>query len=291
MPITATSALIVLRSPTTQDSATIALQGATVISYLTNARERLFTSTKSTLEGPAAVRGGIPICWPIFGPPVRNEDTKMKQHGFARISKWEFIQGESGDDAGREAVKAVFKLESTPSTLKLYPHDFTLTYTVTLLPTSLHVSLTVLAPTPISFQTLFHSYLRLPATILPPAVRVAPLEGLKFVDKVQSGAEGKEERSVVDVDGPKGEVDRVYFRAPDVLTVGYGAEGKAELIKSGLEDVVLWNPGPEKGATIGDMESDGANRYICLEPGQVGEFITLEAGKPWNGGVELKFQD
>lgn len=191
---------------------------------------------------------------------MRNEDTKMKQHGFARISKWEFIQGESGDDAGREAVKAVFselalslspcnlrprfdhytiELESTPSTLKLYPHDFTLTYTVTLLPTSLHVSLTVLAPTPISFQTLFHSYLRLPATILPPAVRVAPLEGLKFVDKVQSGAEGKEERSVVDVDGPKGEVDRVYFRAPDVLTVGYGAEGKAELIKSGLEDVVV----------------------------------------------------
>jgi hypothetical protein len=30
-----------------------------------------------------------------------------------------------------------------------------------------------------------------------------------------------ESRKVVDVDGPKGEVDRVYFRAPDELTIAY----------------------------------------------------------------------
>lgn len=53
----------------------------------------------------------------------------------------------------------------------------------------------------------------------------------------------------------------------------------------------LWNPGPEKGATIGDMEEGGAGRYVCLEPGQVGSYVELEAGQTWEGKVTLEFED
>ncbi|KAL8276262.1 hypothetical protein RQP46_011336 [Phenoliferia psychrophenolica] len=299
------------------DEVVVALQGATVHSYVHQGAERFFVSSKSDLNGPAAIRGGIPICWPIFGPPDKDDArfNKMKQHGFARTSKWTYVASESGDRvvkvpvaadasglnmamdssgaprfASENVVKAVFSLESTPETLAVYDYPFKLTYTVILSASDLMITLVVSAlSAPLAFQALFHSYLRLPASILPPAVTAESLTGLSFVDKVQGGARGLEEREEVTVDGPKGEVDRVYFGAPDVLALNWEG-GRAEVSKRNLADVVLWNPGPEKGATIGDMEEGGADRYVCLEPGQVGTLVELKAGEKWIGSVRFEFE-
>lgn len=69
---------------------------------------------------------------------------------------------------------------------------------------------------------------------------MTPLGGLEYVDKVLGGAKGVEERAVVAVDGPAGEVDRVYFGAPDTLEVSYAnASGGMEFTKTGLADVVV----------------------------------------------------
>ncbi|KAK4703300.1 glucose-6-phosphate 1-epimerase, partial [Phenoliferia sp. Uapishka_3] len=274
------------------DSASIAFLGATVHSYIHNKIERFFVSSKSSLNGPAAIRGGIPICWPIFGPPDKEDErfNKMKQHGFARTCKWSLDEQASVGD-GDKAV-AVLTLDSSPTTQALYAPTFHLTYTVTLSPTSLLVSLKVLSPStassPLSFQALLHSYLRLPPSILPPTVTAKSLTGLSFVDKVQGGAKGLEDRKEVLVDGPKGEVDRVYHKAPDALGLSWSG-GEAKVTKENLADVVLWNPGPEKGATMGDMEEGGADRFICLEPGQVGSYVDLKAGEAWEGSVKYEF--
>lgn len=93
----------------------------------------------------------------------------------------------------------------------------------------------------LSFQALLHSYIHLPTSVLPKDVTVTPLGGLTFVDKVKGGARGKEGRAVVDVDGPKGEVDRVYLNAPSNLEVNFGGAGRMNLSKSGLSDVVVSN--------------------------------------------------
>ncbi|GAA5923016.1 glucose-6-phosphate 1-epimerase [Sporobolomyces koalae] len=280
-------------------SAEVALKGATVFSYKQNGVERLFTSSKSDVRtaDPAAVRGGVPICWPIFGPPPKDNAlyNKLKQHGFARTSVWEYIESESHCD-GEKGVKAVFRLEPNSAIEALFSLPFSLTYTVHLTPSSLDLSLKVSSPSsaiaPLPFQALLHSYFRLPSSVLPPRVKVSPLENLRYADKVQGGKEETERRKVVTVDGPEGEVDRVYLRAPDRLKVSYeGHPGSIELKKKNLVDVVLWNPGPEKAKTIGDMEENGADRYICLEPGQTSQWVSLEPGQTWEGSIEVAFSD
>ena len=45
----------------------------------------------------------------------------------------------------------------------------------------------------------------------------------------------------------------------------------------------------QKGEAIGDMEAGGPGRYVCLEPGQVSDFVSLEAGESWRGGISLSF--
>lgn len=48
-------------------------------------------SSKAALDGSKAVRGGIPVVFPFFGPATRPEHTKIPQHGFARSSQWHYV--------------------------------------------------------------------------------------------------------------------------------------------------------------------------------------------------------
>ncbi|BGP12757.1 hypothetical protein JCM10213v2_000674 [Rhodosporidiobolus nylandii] len=271
--------------------------GATVTSYTHCGAERLFVSSLSnpTLSDPAAVRGGIPVCWPIFGPPPADNPlyAKLKQHGFARTSVWEFVEAESGLDQGAKGgVKAVFKLTPNDSIRALFTLPFVLTYTVHLLPASLKLTLSVLNPdsaiAPLPFQALLHAYFRLPEGVLPAHTLVTPLENLTFADKLAGGAVDVERRRLVEVDGPGGEVDRVYFNAPDALTIAYkGRTDAVHVQKKGFESVVLWNPGPKTAAGIKDMEEGGETRYVCLEPGLIKPFCFLDPSQTWEGSVEI----
>ncbi|GAA5949548.1 hypothetical protein JCM3765_002699 [Sporobolomyces pararoseus] len=305
MPINVTSDIVHL-SLGEFSSASVALKGATLFSYKQNSLERLFTSSTSStlLSDPLPIRGGVPICWPIFGPPPSTQDqenglfSKLKQHGFARISKWDFLSSES-ECLGTKGVKAVFKLESNSTTItSLFSLPFLLKYTVELLPTCLNLSLSVHSPSdsiaPLPFQALLHCYFLLPQSISPSNVLITPLENLSYLDKVSDDPKEEkiETRKVVNVDGPGGEVDRVYLRSSDKLKIYYENQpGSIELRKKNLADVVLWNPGKEKAKLIKDMESNGETKYVCLEPGQTSSWVNLEPGQTWKGSLEIFFND
>ena len=49
--------------------------GATVLSWIVDGTEKLFLSSKAILDGTKAIRGGIPLVFPQFGPGV------LQQHG------------------------------------------------------------------------------------------------------------------------------------------------------------------------------------------------------------------
>lgn len=106
-----------LELPGGQASADVLLYGATVISWKALGKERLFLSSKAALDGSSAVRGGIPLVFPVFGEPSDHEDNggleKVPRHGVARTSVWK-LQQEKGDegDSSREKVTAKFVLSS-----------------------------------------------------------------------------------------------------------------------------------------------------------------------------------
>ena len=51
----------------TGESVEVLLYGATVISWKSKGRENLFLSSKAHLDGSKAVRGGIPLVFPVSG--------------------------------------------------------------------------------------------------------------------------------------------------------------------------------------------------------------------------------
>lgn len=107
----------------------------------------------------------------VFGPPPANHATSgLPQHGFARISKWEYLGKSSSESSatpsntGDASVKLDFGLSNTmleniPSEWKKY--QFGITYSVTLNKEDLETSLAIrnTGPTDWEFHTLFHTYL------------------------------------------------------------------------------------------------------------------------------------
>ena len=105
-------------------TATIYHYGATVTSWVVEGQENLFISSKAVLDGSKAIRGGIPVCFPQFGPWEAGP-----QHGFARSSdKWVVRAGPEVDAKTGDA-KVTFALTEG---VESWPNKFEFLYTVTL---------------------------------------------------------------------------------------------------------------------------------------------------------------
>lgn len=150
------------------DSIQVYLYGATVTSWKTaDGTERLFLSKAAILDGSKPIRGGIPLVFPVFGPPPKNHATAaLPQHGFARNSVWEFLgksTSESMSSKSDENVKLDFGLSSTmlsDKVQKSWPYEFGLVYSVTLSRGQLECSMHVQnkGDQAFDFHVLFHSY-------------------------------------------------------------------------------------------------------------------------------------
>jgi glucose-6-phosphate 1-epimerase len=100
-----------------------------------------------------------------------------------------------------------------------------------------------------AFQALLHTYYAAEAA----KVKVTPLKGLTYINKAKNGAEEIEERETVDV---LRFTDSVYKNASQEYEIDTGLS-KIHLKSREFKDVVVWNPGPEAGAKIADMEDGG----------------------------------
>ena len=110
--------LIVIDHP--QVKASVALQGAHLLSWKPAGEEEvLWLSNNTPFKQGVALRGGVPICWPWFGPSAQQG---LPSHGFARNLPWT-LEGHDEDDGG---VMLTFALQNSAETMKLWPHEFTL---------------------------------------------------------------------------------------------------------------------------------------------------------------------
>ncbi|EAQ93538.1 hypothetical protein CHGG_01773 [Chaetomium globosum CBS 148.51] len=176
----------------TGESVEVLLYGATVISWKdATGDEKLWLSEAAKLDGSKAVRGGIPLVFPVFGTAPDHPQTKdLPQHGFARTSRWEFL-GKSTSES-MVGVKLDFGLSSAapgldPKAAALWPFKFNLIYSVTLNPESLTTSIVATnddPAAPFDCQVLMHTYLRVKSCVYTPTEKrghLCSMSGLLWV--------------------------------------------------------------------------------------------------------------
>ncbi|SNX83116.1 related to Glucose-6-phosphate 1-epimerase [Melanopsichium pennsylvanicum] len=303
---------IQLDLPKSKASAEIRLFGATVTSWkAAGGSERLFLSSKAALDGTAAIRGGIPIVFPVFGPPSDHVDAPsvvktLGRHGFARDHEWAISTHTPRiDDQDKVAITLELRTNDKPEIKAIWPFETVLSYTVTLTPNSLHCELKVNylnGEGDMHFHALLHNYLLVPDST---KTSIQGLRGTFYIDKVLGGEEAQLDTDNFTTNAKP--IDRVHVgrhkttppgEAPRNVKLVYNASllqdplgrmGKGvEVTRSKeLKDTVVWNCAEEGNKTIGDLEEDGWKKYVCVEPGSVHGFESLQKGAFWKAEQTL----
>ncbi|KAK4506329.1 hypothetical protein PRZ48_000059 [Zasmidium cellare] len=279
----------------TGDSVEVLLYGATVTSWKSNGKERLWVSDAAKLDGSKPVRGGIPLVFPCFGPPPKDHATgALPQHGFARNSHWEYLGSSSSESGplskgGDDSVKLDFGLSSanlSAEAKKAWGYDFGLVYSVTLGKDGLQTLLNVRnsGTIPFDFQMLLHSYFSTPSIT---RTTITGLAGTTYIDKVLNATTHTESHTALPITG---EVDRVYKSIPqDTTSVLVDGKPILDVQRDNVRDSVLWNPWIEKSKGMGDFEpKDGYQKMVCVEVGAVDGWQKLEPGETYEGGQILR---
>ncbi|KAH8549578.1 galactose mutarotase-like domain-containing protein [Umbelopsis sp. PMI_123] len=276
MPAHETSHKSILLKHPSGAEAEVRLFGATVTSWKVDGTERLFVSDNAILDGSKAIRGGIPVVFPIFGT---DEKINLPQHGFARNSDWEYV----GILTDNDEVSIRFSLKDNQlkqAQRSAWSHSFRLNYTVALTAKSLRTTLVVKNEDEdtFEFKSLLHTYFQVSDIS---KVAVNGLSNLTYIDKVLNAAKVVEENQKVTV---AGEVDRVYVNVPEEVTIEEGGQPKYSIVKTGMKDTVVWNPWVDKAKAMGDFGDEEYHNMICVEVGSVAEWVKLGGGKTWTGG-------
>jgi glucose-6-phosphate 1-epimerase len=274
--------------------------GATLLSYRSNGREYLMVSQHASLDGSAPVRGGIPLVFPIFGPPATTSGSTMPQHGFARRNMWTEIQEyDTSESAGIS-----YRLDLTHATAgrgegniwslsdsNNQPYDCTLIVKIDFHGGQLTTTLTIqnTGSTAFPFQALLHTYYKVEgnAALSPGQCFVQGLEGYMCDDKVTHESPYPQKAEPISIPG---EVDRVYSppEGKDVVQalIGVGSDTTLSMEASGQVDgvsvpisCVVWNPYIEKAAGLADFGNEEYHDMICVEPGMLGGSVDLQPGK------------
>jgi glucose-6-phosphate 1-epimerase len=251
-------------------TAEVALQGAQLLSFVPRGgRDWLWVSERARWAPGAALRGGIPICFPWFG--AHPTQPSLPAHGFARTRPW----GLDGVQEIGDRVRVDLALASDEATLALFPHPFAARLEITV-GDDLGLAFEVSNPgdAPLSFEVALHSYL---AVADLEQIAIEGLGGCPFVDKVAGGARRREGDAPLRI---AGEVDRVYESEGPVTLIDPAGGRSLRLESAGAGSTVVWNPAAAKTATLADMAPDGFRRFVCVETGAIGAHrVTVGPGQ------------
>ena len=227
----------------------------------------LFLSEKAYYQAGKAIKGGVPLCWPWFGPDP--EGKGRPAHGFVRNRMWHVI--ETGVAASGD-IQVVLGLIDTPETQAIWPHAFILTLVITV-GEALNLELVTrnMGSEAFSITQAFHTYFSVGDIH---QTRVSGLEGRQYIDKVEGGQQ-KTQSGAVTISS---EVDRIYLDVlNDILIHDAAMKRQIRIASQGSETAVVWNPWAKISAEMGDLQDDDYLRLLCVETTNAAtDIITIE---------------
>jgi glucose-6-phosphate 1-epimerase len=240
-----------------QAKALISVYSGQVLSFqpATETADVMFLSEKAYYAKGKAIKGGVPICWPWFGPDP--EGLGRPSHGFVRNRLWNVVATSTTPEG---ATQVILGLKDTEETRAMWPAAFELAIAITV-GTTLTVELITrnLGDKAFPLTQAFHTYFKVGDIS---RVQVLGLENTQYLDKADGGVEKTQMGAVV----ATGEVDRIYLDVTNELVIDDSSLNRRIRIKSsGSKSAVVWNPWVKIAASMADLDDSDYQRLICVE--------------------------
>ncbi len=245
--------------------ARVSLYGAHVLSWEPRGqRDVFFLSPKVDFSIGKALRGGVPLCWPWFGK--HPEDASKPSHGVARTSLWQLSSSEIGEDGVARLVLALPPTdEMTPSGAVILEFGEELLMTL----------VTLDVPHQMAFSAAQHSYY---AVSDYEQVAITGLEECAFQEFAAEPVEHLEDPLM-----PAGNIDRIYHPVDKQaeICIHDPAWGRTiRILRDGSESSIVWNPGEQLAAGMGDLGAEHYRGFIAVESSVVpAENVALRYGE------------
>lgn len=249
----------------------IALQGAHIATWQPRGQEPVIWLSPYAKFAPGkSIRGGVPICWPWFGPHAT--DSKLPGHGYARTVMWEVLETRALAD-GSTFLR--FGLIETDATRAQWPHASSAQLEVTV-GKALRVELVTQNNSQEAFilGEALHTYFQISDVA---QMTLRGLEGCDYLDKVGEPARRTQQGGIV----IESEVDRVYVDTPtDCVIEDKGLKRAIRIAKTGSRSTVVWNPWTEKANKMGDFGENGFRGMVCVESANAFDnLVTVKPGE------------
>jgi D-hexose-6-phosphate mutarotase len=256
--------------------ASICLQGAHIVTWRPKAQaEPVVWVSEAAKYGPGkSIRGGVPVCWPWFGPHA--SEKAYPGHGFARTVMWQ-VTGSEALTNGDTRVK--FMLMPNDQTRSQFAKACRAELIATV-GASLQVDLvtTNLDTETVEIGEALHTYLHIGDI---GSATVTGLDGCEYIDKVDGGERKKQAGAIAFA----GEVDRVYVNTGSECVIeDPDLKRRIRIAKSGSASTVVWTPWVEKAEKMGDFGpgkagQGGWREMVCVESANaVDNVVTIPAG-------------
>ncbi|MEP7354952.1 MAG: D-hexose-6-phosphate mutarotase [Acidobacteriota bacterium] len=233
-------------------------------------RPVLYLSPRSLFTPGKAIRGGVPIIFPWFGP--RSDGRTGPAHGFARTMEWKTDGPQTRDDGKIEITLTLAPSEATRALLDI---DFHSSFRVTI-GSELEMELQThnAGKQPFTYEEALHTYLAVGDIH---QVSISGLDATTYLDKTD---DCKRKTQLQEPISFTQETDRMYLNTTATSTVDDPAWNRRIIVeKSGSNTTVVWNPWMEKTAAMSDMAPDGWKQMVCVETTNAAEnAITLGPG-------------
>lgn len=223
------------------------LHGAHVTRWQpTGAKPVLFMSSKAAFADGKAIRGGVPICFPWFGPHPAEPDAPM--HGLVRAKVWDLLRTtHSGDDITIELETDLGDLHA----------NFAVTFGSTL---TMKLTGTNRGASPITISEALHTYLTVGDVR---HIHITGLEGVTYQDKVRDGQRFTEDAAELRLTG---RTDRVYLGTESTCVLhDPDLKRRVTVDKAGSRSTVVWNIWSEMVDSLKDMGAGDWPHYVCIE--------------------------
>lgn len=251
--------------------AEICLYGAHVTSFKPRGNmDLLWMSPESSFEEGKPIRGGIPVCFPWFGP--HKTDSDKPQHGFARLMYWDVVSTSTNSSA-----ESVIKLQlvSSDETKAYWPYDFVAEMTFVVgkkLTVTLKVTNT--SGEPFDYTCALHTYYSLSAI---DSISIEGLQGVTYYNQL-TGENGVQEEEKLEIAEA---LTRHYLNTETPVIIDDSAfRRRIKVDKAGSKVTTVWNPGAETCANIGDLPDDGYETFVCVEATNAFDFpISIAPGE------------
>jgi len=231
--------------------AKVSKYGAHVLSFIpTGKSDLLWLSQSAVLDGTKAIRGGIPICWPWFGP-ANGVYQGEPQHGYARIINWDIKSVEESVDSLKIRLVPIIPDEIKPNVK--FSAEIVLVFADSL--DIQVISKNQSEETQILSQAI-HTYLSVDNIS---TTYLSGLESTDYIDKLTTEVN----RQIGDV-VVGSHTDRVYITEEENFVVVDGHR-KVLISANNHDSIVVWNPWHENAQAMLDFDDEGYLNMLCVE--------------------------